>query len=84
MTKIVALRLETCHANPDGVAWYAYVEGDEPPSFDAGELRRLANEDTGPLGIETFGETGDKPEEVGVDEAITRPGLRRFWVGSAC
>ena len=28
MAKLISVKLETCHANSDGVAWYAYFEGD--------------------------------------------------------
>lgn len=73
---LICVQLETCHANKDGTAWYAYFAGD--PSFDAGELAAVAGRDGAPLGFEA-----ETPVEV-PNDLSEYAGLRRFYVGFAC
>jgi hypothetical protein len=80
MVKLVAVQLETCHANTDGTAWYAYLT--EPTTlwdelFE--EIEDAAEKDGAPVGIEI--EENDIEE---VPNALSRhAGLRRFYVGAA-
>jgi hypothetical protein len=78
-TKPIAVQLETCHANHDGTAWYAYypAEGDPDTSLDV--VQALSEADGAPLGLEReYGE----PEQVDSRLSLAA-GLRRFWVGGA-
>ena len=80
---LVSLKLETCHANSDGVAWYAYTHG---VLTDTQELEALYEDDTavfecdgGALGVDEWEKV---PTEV--PNALTRAtGLRRWYVASA-
>ncbi len=78
MVKIICVRLEVCHANTDGSAWYAYFEGQEPTPEDIEEARtsHTARETCG-LGLEA-----DGPEEV-PNTLSEYAGLRRYYVGYA-
>jgi hypothetical protein len=81
--KLVAVQLETCHANTDGSAWYGYFDG--PVSLDDDdlgdalerELEEAVEKSDAPLGIEV----GDWEE---VPSALSKyAGLRRYYVGAA-
>jgi hypothetical protein len=79
-TKLVCVQLETCHANHDGTAWYAYFDG-KPKDVEDGawsrEIEKLAKKDGAPLGIEV----GDYEE---VPTALSKhTGLLRYYVGAA-
>ena len=82
--RLVALQLETCHANTNGTAWYAYVEGEGTPSQAqslAGEAYQGHDADrveNAPLSAEFVAD----PEEV--PNALSRhTGLRRYYVAAA-
>ena len=77
-TRLVAVQLETCHANTDGSAWYAYFDG-QPTNEDIA----LARTDTSVrdkccLGLEGEDETEEVPNHLS-----NYTGLRRFYVGTA-
>lgn len=80
MAKLIYVQLETCHANTDGVAWYAYFEGEPTEEeldtcFDNDDLVEKA-----PLGRL---DEGDPKEEV--PNPLSRAtGLRRYCVDGAC
>jgi hypothetical protein len=81
--KIVAVQLETGHANSDGTAWYAYCNGTlsvDELGVDAFEdlVGGLAKADGAPLGLEF----DNSPEEV-PNLLSNATGLRRYWVASA-
>lgn len=79
--KLVAVQLETCHANTDGTAWYAYFTGEFPENnFQIlKEIEKAAKQDGAPLGIEI--------EEDSVEEVPTSlskfAALKRYYVGAA-
>ncbi len=80
MAKLVAVQLETCHANQDSTAWYAYFEAEG--TFDLSKFRTkikdASKKDGAPVGVEM----ADDPEEA--PNALSRhTGLRRFYVGLA-
>ena len=80
-SKLVAVQLETCHANTDGTAWYAYFTGEFPEdNFKIlKEIEKAAKEDGAPLGVEI---EEDSVEEV--PNALSKhTGLRRYYVGAA-
>ena len=78
MAQLITVRLETCHANSDGVAWYAYYEGQptDDELEDAFADRSLVEE--GNLGWEE----GDQ-EEV-PNRLSEHAGLQRYYVAMAC
>jgi hypothetical protein len=80
MPKLVAVQLETCHANTDGTAWYAYLDG--PTTLWAEmllEIEEAAKKDGAPLGVEI---DEDSIEEV--PNSLSRhTGLKRYYVGAA-
>lgn len=81
-TGIVAVQLETCHANTDGTAWYAYSTEPLPTGPLSADLRkeivRLAKKDGAPLSPAFE----DDPEEV--PSALSKAaGLRRYYVACA-
>ncbi len=77
MAQLIAVQLETCHANTDGTAWYAYYDG-LPSHFDETELAAASKTDGAPLGIEF--DTGFEEVPSGLSDFAN---LRRFFVGSA-
>jgi len=82
--KIIAVQLEPCHANTDGSAWYAYVEGSlDDMASDLGkdgvtlDLEDLVKKTGLPLGIDCT-----DWEEVPND--LSRYArLKRYYVGGA-
>lgn len=84
MAKLICVQLETCHANDDAVAWYAYFKqtDDEVPieNENSKEAVRNAIEEEGPLGL-------DEDEDCDWEEVPNKlskyAGLRRFYVGGA-
>lgn len=75
--KLVAVQLETCHANNDATAWYAYYDG-PAGDFDRTAIERAAEKDGAPLNCDF----DNDPEEA--PNALSRhAGLRRYWVASA-
>ncbi len=80
---LVAVRLETCHANTDGTAWYAYFDGVDladlqtRSSFWRKIMRAAAKADGAPLGVDF-----EEPEEV-PNELSKHAGLKRYYVGGA-
>ncbi len=86
MPKLVAVQLETCHANSDGTAWYGYftgpVEFEEEDTLPADEsvieeVEAAVEKSSDPLSIEV-----EDWEEV--PNALSRhTGLRRYYVGAA-
>lgn len=80
MAKLIAVQLETCHANTDGTAWYAYFDGEvgDLERFKA-EIRKMAKEDGAPLMV-SF-EDGCLEE---VPSALSKAtNLRRYFVAAA-
>lgn len=87
MPKLIAVQAETCHHNPDGIAWYAYYDGepelvfgtDEAESAFKAEIGSAAKKDGAPMGLEF--------EDAGQDEAPNalseHAGLRRYLVALA-
>jgi hypothetical protein len=83
-TKIIAVQLEACHANPDGSAWYAYCDGpleDLTPLIGedgiAAEIEDLVGKSGVPLGIDC-----EDWDEV-PSELSKHANLRRYYVGAA-
>jgi hypothetical protein len=84
MAKLIWVQLETCHANRDGTAWYAYFEG-EPTEAELEVGAVFADRDLveeAPLGW-------DDEDEYNVPEEVPNPlaeyaGLRRYYVAGAC
>lgn len=76
----VAVQLETCHANRDGSAWYAYYPSDRvgrEPDFGEVGLILLSRADGAPVGLEPC-------EPVLVPSALSvAAGMRRYHVGNA-
>ena len=94
-TKILAVQLETNCANIDGVAWYAYCDGDLRVSDYASEasyrdaVKKLAEADGSPLSL-SFNENIEPVETFETFEPVEVPnplskatGLRRYWVAYA-
>lgn len=83
MSKLVAVQLETCHANSDGSAWYAYLDGEfteeqfNDRSFRR-EVRELIKENGAPLRFEF-----DGLEEV-PNRLSKATNLRRYYIGYGC
>lgn len=79
MAKLICVQLETCHANQDGVAWYAYYEGEPTPE----ELLHAFDDESlvEKCGLGRLGE--DRSEEV-PNLLSERAGLRRYFVDAAC
>lgn len=79
MVKLIYVQLETCHANPDGVAWYAYFDG--PPTVE--DLESAFDDESkveqGSLGRLDFDEG---PEEVS-SPLSQAAGFRRYYVSAA-
>jgi hypothetical protein len=92
--KLVSLKLETCHANEDGVAWYAYlaspsqshVWGHVTPQV-AVQLAKKAytghagSVEKNSLGVAEWAE-GSDAEEV-PNKLSEHTNLRRYYVASA-
>lgn len=86
MPKLVAIQLETCHHNTDGVAWYAYYDGPltEEDSVVKSfarkqEALKLVKDENVGLSV---GEWSDSLEEV--ETGLSRhAGLRRYYAASA-
>jgi hypothetical protein len=76
--KLVAVQLETCHANHDATAWYAYYNG--PVGYHLrDEVEAAAKKDGAPLGLDF---EADSVEEV--PNALSKhAGLKRYYVGGA-
>ena len=78
------MKLETCHANSDGVAWYAYFEGD--PTEDELTVEAVFEDEEvregGPLGWDSEDEYDTEAEEV-PDRLSKHAGLRRYFVSPA-
>lgn len=84
MAKLIFVQLESCHANSDGVAWYAYFEG-EPTADETGVPAVFADEsirEGGPLGWDGDDEYDTVPEEV-PNPLSKHAGLRRYFVSPA-
>ena len=92
MAKLICVRTETCHANADGVAWYAYfesyvtqqghVDGVPTDAEFASVFKNPALVESCNLGWDDEGEYEEKPEEV--PNLLSRhTGLRRFYVSLA-
>lgn len=77
MAQLITVTLETCHANTDGVAWYAYFEGE--PTED--ELD-AAFEDESLVENVPLGHEEDEAEEV-PNRLSKHAGLRRYCVAAA-
>lgn len=87
---LVSIQLETCHANSDGTAWYAYIKGVTEPGTN--EVVRptirlvkslmqgveVSDYDQAPLGFNL----SDAIEEV-PNHLSKHTGLWRFYVGEA-
>lgn len=79
--KVIAVQLETCHANTNGTAWYAYLDGEFPENnFKVlKDIETAAKQDGAPLGVEI---EEDSIEEV--PNALSKhTKLRRYYVGAA-
>lgn len=78
MAKLIYVQLETCHANNDAVAWYAYYEGE--PTVD--ELNLCFEDDTrvASSGLGWLGEEGAEEVPTPLSKAA---GLRRYCVDGA-
>lgn len=76
---LIAVQLETCHANSDGSAWYAYfrTEPTEAELSDGRAFTEAAKKDGGPLGLEL-----SEAEEV-PNDLSKAAGFRRYYVASA-
>jgi len=82
--KLISVELETCHANPDGTAWYAYVEGTiEELEEECGRasleatFKHYAKANGAPLGLEP-----EDWEEV-PNRLSKHTKLKRYYVGAA-
>jgi len=84
MAKLVMVKLETCHANSDGCAWYAYFEGE--PSGGELEVGAVFADvqlvESASLGWDSDGEYGEEPEEV-PNLLSKAAGFRRYYVSPA-
>ncbi len=83
MATLIAVQLETSHANAGGTAWYAYLEHAADGACEAvlagrHALRAAARQDGAPLGLEFDGPPVEVPSALS-----RRAGLRRYWVASA-
>lgn len=78
--KLISVQLETNDVNPDGVAFYAYFDGECPSSPGVKALKAASALDGAtPLSLEH--ERRDWEE---VPNALSRgAGLRRYYAGSA-
>jgi hypothetical protein len=93
MGKLVAVQAETNHHNTDGIAWYAYYEGepdwslfedDDLVTAWKAEIEAAAKKDGAPMGFDW-----DIFEAEGLQDEVPsvlseRAGLRRYYVGQAC
>lgn len=80
VAKLVWAQLETCHANSDGVAWYAYYSGE--PAED--ELLSW-NYDLGLVEDAPLGHDVDLTLFEEVPNALSQAtNLRRYFVAAAC
>jgi len=81
MAKLIAVQLETCHANTDGTAWYAYFEGsiteEDVEKFQQIAIKKAVKEDGAPLGLD-FGCVEHVPNALSRHTC-----LLRFHVGGA-
>jgi hypothetical protein len=78
LAQLVYVQLETSDYNPDGVAWYAYFDG-EPTKDELGKVfdnKTLV--DGAPLGYEL-----EDAEEL-PSPLSKHTGLRRYYVAMAC
>ena len=86
MARLIWTQLETCHANTDGVAWYAYFEG-EPTQEELTVQTVFTDEnesvrESAPLGWDSQDEYETEPEEV--SNPLSKHGnLRRYFVSPA-
>lgn len=81
--RLFSVELETCHANSDGVAWYAYVENGVLDFADPAvekEVRAAIKSNSAPLGVDEY--QGADAKEV-PNKLSAKGGLRRFYVASA-
>jgi hypothetical protein len=81
VAKLIDVRLEACDANPDGVAFYAYFEG-EPSEEDLDRAHGTCSEVPGPLGPADWEEPEDRKEAP--NALSEHAGLRRWYVSAAC
>lgn len=87
MAKLIAVQAETCHHNPDGIAWYAYYEGEPELVFETdgaeaafkAEIEAAAKKDGAPMGLEFEGSGQDEAPNALSEHA----GLRRYLVALA-
>ncbi len=91
--KLVAVQLETCHANTDGTAWYGYFTAKiaSVKPYRA-EIRRKAKRDGAPLGVD-FDDAYEESDGLDlrkdgkaelVQNALSRhAGLFRYYVAGA-
>jgi hypothetical protein len=87
MANLVAVQLETCHANTDGCGWYAYFDGEpdvitlrKSKSFRK-QVLKAVKDNGAPLGL-----LNDDDFETVLDEEVPNDlsrhtGLKRWYLG---
>ena len=95
---LIYIQLETCHANPDGSAWYAYFDDDEisPDEIKRQVLGAYNNksekyenyDNSGPLSLINLDDPDGDPINLDDIEEVPSPlsraaGFKRFYIGDA-
>jgi hypothetical protein len=77
--RLLAVQLETCHANSDGTAWYAYFNAEQPKPPSGTVLVVAAKKDGAPLSL-----VHNRSEWEEVPNALSEAAnLRRYYAGAA-
>lgn len=82
MAKLVSVKLETNDWNPDGVAWFAYFEG-EPTEDELDPERVFADRSLVEAASLGWDLDDDTPAEECPTDLSRRAGLRRYFVALA-